>query len=762
MTRFFAPLLCLLSLLSACSEEREARPMPESAKAYVYAYTQGVVSRVAPLKVQFSGLVAGEEEVGNKVASGVISMSPNAPGSWTWSDRQTVQFDPDPALDFGTAYLINVSLEDLFDNLPDDARSFEFSVQTRDPFVSIEVDGLSTPDLAQREVQVLKGKVLTSDYLAEEEVPQLLQAEQGNRELDLVWSHNARGTVHYFTVPQVNRGDDLSEVALNWNGAAIGAAQKGRDKVEVPAIGDFKVTAVDAQGGGVAKVDIYFSDPIRTDQDFTGLVNITNSNNNLRYVAEGHVLSVYLNEPLSGNQQLSVYTGIQNRYRETMPRSSVWEVSFTAVEPQVRLAGHGNILPAASKLMFPFEAIGLHTVEVEVFQIYSNNILQFLQDNNVDGNYGLDKVGKVLLRKEVPLKQINPGSSSKEWERYALDLRQFFEVDDKAFYQIRIGFRLAHSNYGCTDEKSFNFVDRRRGDGTLLDSWYGLDGYYTEYRWDQRDDPCYPAYYNSDRFVSRTVMASNLGMIVKGQQYDNYSLAVTNLQTAMPVAGAEVKFYNYQQQLLFTTTTDGYGMAEAELPEHAFFVVAETDNDQAYLRLEDGTALTTSRFDVGGQVIQDGLKGYLYGERGVWRPGDSVFLNFVLEDEQGTLPPDYPVSFEIRDARGQIAIKREGVTPEGDIYPLHFSTQPDDATGVWNATVYAGDATFRKSIRIEAIKPNRIKVALTGAQEPIRLDVGSAEMSLQADWLHGAPASNLKAVVEASFNVKGDGFKAFS
>lgn len=736
--------------------------MPESAKAYVYAYTQGVVSRIEPIKVQFAGVVASDEEVGKEAARGIVSMSPGAPGSWTWADRQTLRFDPDPALSFGTSYLINVSLEELFDNLPEDAKEFEFSVLTRDAFVSLEVDGLSTPDPDQRGIQVLKGKMLTSDYLADDEVPQLLQAEQGNEELSLIWSHNPQGTVHYFTVPGIDRGADLSEVVLNWNGFAIGAEQKGRDKVEVPAIGDFKVTRVNAQGGGESKVDIHFSDPLRADQDFTGLVSISNSSNNLRYMVDGHVLTAYLNEPLAGEQQLSVYTGIQNRYREKMPRSSVWEVTFTAMEPQVRLVGNGNILPAASKLMFPFEAIGLHTVEVEIFQIYSNNILQFLQDNDVDGNYGLEKVGKVILRKEVPLRRINPGSSSKQWERYALDLRQFFEVDPKAFYQVRIGFRLAHSNYACSNEQTFNFNERRQtNDGSLLDAWYGVDGYYEEYRWDQRDDPCYPAYYNSDRFISRTVMASNLGMIVKGQQNDRYTLAVTNLQTAMPVAGVTVKFYNYQQQILSTTTTDGYGMAEAELPENAFFVVAETEKDQAYLRLDDGTSLATSRFDVGGQVIQEGLKGYLYGERGVWRPGDSVYLNFVLEDEKGVLPPAYPISLEVRDARGQVAIKRDGIVPVGGIYPLYFRTRPDDATGVWNATVYAGDAEFRKSVRIEAIKPNRIKVALTGAEEPIRLQSGSTTMNLKADWLHGAPAANLKAVVEASFDLRRDGFSGF-
>jgi len=38
-------------------------------------------------------------------------------------------------------------------------------------------------------------------------------------------------------------------------------------------------------------------------------------------------------------------------------------------------------------------------------------------------------------------------------------------------------------------------------------------------------------------------------------------------------------------------------------------------------------------FDVGGETVQEGLKGFIYGDRGVWRPGDSLYLMFVLEDK---------------------------------------------------------------------------------------------------------------------------------
>jgi len=764
MNRFFVLLaLISLSILTSCQPKRAARPMPESAQAYVLAYTQGIIFRTSSIRIQFAGNVVEETDIGSSPARNLVALSPAVAGNWTWEDRQTLAFTPTAMFDFSTSYLVTVQLGDLFDQVPEEAKVFEFAVNTRDPFVRIATEGLSTPDFAIREKQVLQGRLLTSDFVAADKASALLQATQQGRTLSLTWSHNDEGTVHYFTTGSINRGNEPSAVVLNWNGVAIGAQQKGQEKIEVPALGDFKVTAVTPINGGESRVDIHFSDPLDEQQDFSGLVSISNSDNEFRYLVAGHVLKVYPNTALSGEQKVSVFTGIRNRYQEKMPRTSLWDVTFTSVEPQVRLVGNGSILPTSTGLVFPFEAIGLQAVEVELFKIYNNNILQFLQNNSYDGNDEMAREGKVILRKSVQLNQLNPAANQQDWMRYALDLRQIFEADPKAIYQVRIGFQRSQSLYPCAVDRSYNFsnYDWQPENPDLLSSWYGIEGYYDNYSWEQRDDPCYPAYYNSDRFISRNVLASNLGIIVKSQQDKKYRIAVSDLRNTQPLAGVKVNFYNYQQQLLGTATTGSDGLAKIELPEKAFVLIAEASGDQGFLRLDDAEALSLSRFDVAGAETQEGLKGYIYGERGVWRPGDSVYLHFVLEDEQGLLPPAYPITFELRDARGQLVEKRVGVTPQGMIYPLWFKTQADSPTGIWEAKVITGGAHFQKTIRIETVKPNRIKIDLKFAETPLRLSGGSGEVKLTAAWLHGAPAANLKANVEASFSLRKDGFPRF-
>ena len=58
----------------------------------------------------------------------------------------------------------------------------------------------------------------------------------------------------------------------------------------------------------------------------------------------------------------------------------------------------------------------------------------------------------------------------------------------------------------------------------------------------------------------------------------------------------------------------------------AYFAIAENDDQKTYIKLNDGNALSISKFDVSGVELHKGIKGFIYGERGVWRPGGKTNL----------------------------------------------------------------------------------------------------------------------------------------
>jgi uncharacterized protein YfaS (alpha-2-macroglobulin family) len=48
------------------------------------------------------------------------------------------------------------------------------------------------------------------------------------------------------------------------------------------------------------------------------------------------------------------------------------------------------------------------------------------------------------------------------------------------------------------------------------------------------------------------------------------------------------------------------------------------------------------------------LKGFIFGERGVWRPGDTMYLNCIIQDKDKKLPPDHTVEFNLYTPRGRL------------------------------------------------------------------------------------------------------------
>ncbi|TFG78946.1 MAG: alpha-2-macroglobulin, partial [Spirochaetales bacterium] len=184
--------------------------------------------------------------------------------------------------------------------------------------------------------------------------------------------------------------------------------------------------------------------------------------------------------------------------------------------------------------------------------------------------------------------------------------------------------------------------------------------------------------------------------------------------------------------------------------EPTFLVVAAakatTGRERGYLKLAPSQQLAVSHFDVGGEKAETGVKGFIYGERGVWRPGDDIHLVFMLYDRLKTLPADHPITFEFENPLGQVVRQATYTQSVGGFYYIKTGTEATSPTGTWTARIQVGGKTFAKSVKVETIMPNRLKLALDYGDKPyIAADL--SRMGITAAWLHGAPAPGLKADV---------------
>jgi uncharacterized protein YfaS (alpha-2-macroglobulin family) len=216
------------------------------------------------------------------------------------------------------------------------------------------------------------------------------------------------------------------------------------------------------------------------------------------------------------------------------------------------------------------------------------------------------------------------------------------------------------------------------------------------YNWQLREDPCSQAYYSPDKFVRRNILGSDFGIIAKRDANRRMNIIITSLKTAIPEADVLVEAYDFQNQLITSARTDKDGFASFDAERNTFLVVARKNENIGYLKTGDGVSLSLSNFDVSGKQTNDGLKGFIYGERGVWRPGDSVFMAFILEDKQGWIPDGHPIIMEVHDARGQVAQRITRTRSDRVIYPFYFKTEENDPTGNWYVMVRIGGTEFTK------------------------------------------------------------------
>lgn len=738
----------------------------------ISAFTSGIVSNQTNIRVRLSSPVDKEISVNSEVEENVFSFSPKIDGEAYWIDNRTVEYRPEDILESGTTYDAKFNVSKIME-APREHKTFEFSFQTRDQSFVVNVDGFS-PYINKNLVKnKLEGKLITTDFIPAREIEKVLKASQDNEELKITWSHGGEGKTHEFIVDSVIRREKAGKVELEWNGKQAGIDKvKGRQEVSIPSLSDFKLMETKVVQQPQQHVVLRFSDPLEPKQSLRGLIRMDKSNS-LKFEIENNLVKVYPPVRQKGKLTMHIEEGIKNILGYKFKNTVEVELQFEAVKPLVKLSGNGVIVPHSEGLIFPFEAVNLSAVDVKIIQIYENNVGYFLQVNRLDGKSQLKRAGRLIKKETVQLVSDRPIDYGR-WNTFSIDLANYIDLQPGAIYRVEIGFRNEHSLYYCEGEEDEvgttleseeeNYDEITESEMSYWDSYenyYYNDYYNPDYNWEERNNPCSNSYYGRRRAVARNILASNLGIVAKGSDRGNMLFAITDLRTASPLEGVTLELYNYQQQLIHSTKTDNDGFARVDPGAKPFLLIAKKGEERGYLRLDDGSSLSLSNFDTRGKKIQKGIKGYIYGERGVWRPGDTLFLNFILEDEENRLPENHPVVFELIDPRGQLA-KRDVATIALDgFYNFTTPTSPDDPTGNYTAKFKVGGVEFSKTLKIETVKPNRLKLNLDFGVDKLSVTKRSISGTLNAKWLHGATAGNLKADVNVKFSEAPTNFESY-
>ncbi len=752
--------LIILTFSGCKKKPQQIQEINPEFTSYISAFTSGYISNESAIRIQLVEDYQGEIDLNQIIDDRLFKFQPDLKGSAYWVDQRTIEFKPDEMLKSGTTYTVSFNLSRIKD-VPSHLKTFEFQIQTIKQSFSVEIEGIKTYSSQDLRWLKLNGRILTADIIENELIESVLSVNQNNKLLKITWDHDINGKIHHFSADSLERRENEEKIDVIWNGNKINIDASGKEQIVIPALGDFKLMDISVVQQPEQYIVLNFSDPLQANQFLQGLISIENGTD-LQFIIEGNEIKAYPSARQTGMLKVYIEPGIKNIQGYKFTTRTEHELSFEEVKPAIRLLGNGVILPNSDGLIFPFEAVNLKAVEVKIVRIYENNIGQFLQVNYLDGDYQLKRVGRLILKKTIDLVSDKPVDYGK-WNTFSIDLADLIESEPGAIYHIELGFRKKHSLFPCGNDSSTEpelpeqMEDQDRSFEEELSYWdsyesyeYDTEYYYWDYDWNEREDPCSNSYYGGHRSVSRNILASDLGIIAKLGSEKSMTFAVTDLLTTLAVPNVTIEIYNYQQQLIGSTQTGSDGLAEIMLDGQPFYLIAKNGLQRGYLKLDDGSSLSLSRFDVSGNVVQKGIKGFIYGERGVWRPGDSLYLTFMLEDKNGNLPQNHPVTFELINPHGQIVRKLVKTTGVNGFYNFKTFTEPDAPTGNWSARINVGGTTFTKWLRIETIKPNRIKINIDFGTDKLSVDRPDIQGVISANWLHGAPARNLRTEINVT------------
>ncbi|MCE6988931.1 alpha-2-macroglobulin [Dyadobacter sp. CY323] len=372
------------------------------------------------------------------------------------------------------------------------------------------------------------------------------------------------------------------------------------------------------------------------------------------------------------------------------------------------------------------QIVNVPKVQVRISKVYANNILGFIRNNRWE-DYGY--VGE-------------------EWQR--MNSFNYSDDPDGNFSDVLVDKTVDTEN-----------LPKSKGTSALniaLPDDNGRRGVYLVSVNSKEE-----AYMGATKLVS----ISDIGLIAK-QGKDEIWVFANSIKTNEPLANLEITLVSSNNQTVHTITTDGKGIAHADkLDEKApgfkiAMITASDKEDFNFLILND-TQVETSRFEVEGlRDNSSGLQAFIYGQRDIYRPGETMYFNTVLRTNNWQSASRIPLKIRLLTPNGREYRTWRKTTNEQGAVETQIQIDAASLTGSYVLEVYNANDVLLASqgVSVEEFMPDRIKVDLSGAATEYNSG-GNISLTATAVNLFGPPATNRTYEMESQLKRKGFNTKQF-
>ena len=642
------------------------------------------------LGLTFDRDMVAEDAVGRMEKPDAFRLTPSWPGKWVWSARDRLEYLLDKPLPAGC--VVKLAATEQFKGMTGRSLEGEGRFQLAARPLRLASCVVMASDQQDITLRVTFNQpVAPADFLRHASFYDGKTSLVLDDPVSLVFTPQDDVVVR-LRRPGSNRLRMVLDEHLTGYGAEVGLGEPVEVEQEVPP--GFALLHAYADPPELAEtipITLYFSRWLNSEQQLPQLA-VDPVVEELRVHLSGSALIATGRFKTGRRYMIRVPGTLLSRDGRTLGEDASITVQIPDYEPAIRFERSEGILTPRGRLMLDARGVNLHEVALQAWRVHANNLVSHLH-----------------------------ATSEYETSRSVLD--KTISVD------------LPHDQPGKLVLGLQELLSQPLG-------IYCIEARIPDHRW-TRD--------------SAIVTITDLAITAKRHR-DGYVVWVTSLRTAEPVSDVVVSGLTYNNQKVATAKTNAEGIAELQFsgahPDGGIWVItAAKDGDLSYLQPGQNQWVMDD-IEQRGRSYGEHYETMLYTDRGVYRPGETVYLTGIIRDMTGAVPSRFPLSVKVSRPDGRRVADLKVVRREKDqgVFHTSFTPSAEAQTGPYQfcVTLPGSEEQFGSTdALVEAFVPVRMEVTATPSRERFGPNAPPA-IQVAGRYLWDQPAADLPVQVEGT------------
>jgi hypothetical protein len=473
----------------------------------------------------------------------------------------------------------------------------------------------------------------------------------------------------------------------------------------------FRVTKVEVEAeADAARACLRFNEPIGTKGDISygAFVRATPA---LDGIVTGRGDTVCL-EGLKhgGTYQVELLAGFPSTTGEKTLSDFKTNVVIPDRKPSISFAGTGYVLPRTGSAGLPVTTVNLDRVKVRILKINERNLVPSIDAEKLTMGFGASDVddlantsGSLIWQGEMTIAgERNRAVST------AIPLKDVLKDSGTGVYLAAV-----------------ERADLREGDDTQL--------------------------------ATNWILVSNLGLTAYTGT-DGMAVAVRSLADAQPVSGITLRLYAHDNAELGNATTGADGIARfaggllhGKGGDEPYAVMAYGEKGDFNFLEVGRAAFDLSDRGVSGRDQPGPVDAYLYTDRGIYRPGESVHLMALVRDDKADALSTVPLTMRLLRPDGVVMDTRQLAAGDLGAHYQRYDLARDARMGSWTVELRVdpkAPAIATTEFRVEDFVPPTLKVEGSASDAPIHPNE-AYPVAIAGKYYFGAPGAGLSVTATA-------------